>query len=160
MNNLGQELSKAVVFSAEVAEALVAYIRNLPLGYWFNRKKINSIPTKGTKKADYWFMGDGQQPKELREYLFSIAPIIDGQKPVEACLNMYDEGEGMPEHIDIALYRYNMVIALCDNGDGLYLEDEFIVDEPGRAIIFPAKTPPHHVPPCKHLRFALIYLYK
>ncbi|QBX32317.1 hypothetical protein [Pseudomonas phage PA1C] len=160
MNSLAQETSKAVVFSQPVSERLVEYLKALPRARWYNRKKINSIPTKGTVEANYWFLGNGQMPKELSDYLFEIAPTINGIKPKEACVNMYEVGFGMPEHIDIAMYRFNVVIALCDNGDGLDLNGEFIPDVPGRAVIFPAKTPPHSVPPVKHLRFVLIYLYE
>lgn len=105
-------------------------------------------------------MGDGQQPKELRDTLFKLAPTIDGMKPVEACLNRYEVGTGMPEHIDIAMYRYNMVIPLCDNGDGLIVDGVFHVDVPGEGLIIPFKSPPHEVPLVKHRRYTLIYLYE
>lgn len=130
------------------------------MSYWYHRNKINSRPTKGDPTADYYFMGDKQQPKELRDTLFGLAPTIDGMKPAEACLNRYEIGTGMPEHIDIAMYRHNMVIPLCDKGDGLLVEDKFYVDVPGQGLIMPFKSPPHEVPPVKHKRYTLIYLYE
>ncbi|MOA69051.1 hypothetical protein D3C78_1970140 [compost metagenome] len=66
----------------------------------------------------------------------------------------------MPEHIDIALYRHNMVVALNDQGDGVECSGEFFPDVPGRATIFPARSEPHAVPPVKHLRFVLLCLYE
>lgn len=149
-----------VAFSKQISSSLVEYLEQVPDGYWVNRKKINSIPTKGDPTADYFFMGDGQQPKELRNALFALAPTIDGFKPHEACINRYEIGTGMPEHIDIAMYRYNMVIALSDNGDGLLIEGKFYVDKPGEGVILPFKSPPHEVPAVKHKRYVLIYLYE
>ncbi|AEH03579.1 DNA endonuclease [Pseudomonas phage PhiPA3] len=105
-------------------------------------------------------MGDRQQPTELRKFLYDLAPIIDGWKPTEMCLNKYEVGNGMPEHIDLAMYRHNMVIALCDHGDGLLINGEFYVDTPGQGVILPFKSPPHEVPPVKTRRYVLIYLYE
>jgi len=66
----------------------------------------------------------------------------------------------MPEHVDIALYRYNMVIALNDCGDGFKAGELFIPDCPGQGFIFPARSEPHSVPPVKHERFVAIFLYE
>lgn len=159
MKKLGQELLTVDAFGADIAEQLVAYLEELPTGYWYHRLKINSIPTKGTTEADYWFMSDGQMPKDLRTFLQSLAPTIDGFGPTEICLNRYEIGHGMPEHIDRAFYRYNMVIPLCDNGDGLFVDGKWYVDKPGSGLIMPLKSPPHEVPPVKHKRYTLIYLY-
>lgn len=159
MKKLAQELLPVVAFSADIAKQIVDYLEVLPSGYWFHRLKINSIPTKGTTDADYWFMGDGQMPKDLKECLRTLAPMIDGYGPTEICLNRYEVGNGMPEHIDRAFYRYNMVIPLSDYGDGLFVEDQWYVDKPGSGLIMPIKSPPHHVPPVKHKRYTLIYLY-
>lgn len=147
-------------FSAQIAATLVEAIDQLPIDYWFHRDKINSIPTAGTTVADYYFMGDRQMPKDLRETLFDLAPLIDGCKPKEACLNRYEIGTGMPEHIDKAMYRYNMVLPLCDLGDGLRIGPDFYVDNPGKGLIMPFKSPPHEVPAVKHRRYTLIYLYE
>jgi hypothetical protein len=135
-------------------------VETLPITQWYHRLKINSKPTKGDPTADYWFMGDRQMPKELRDHLLALAPTIDGAKPEEICLNRYEVGNGMPEHVDIAMYRYNMVIHLSDHGDGLLVGDVFYVDKPGQGVIMPFKSPPHEVPPVKHRRYTLIYLYE
>lgn len=159
MKKLAQEMLPVVAFGAEVAESLTEYLDQLPDIYWYHRLKINSIPTKGIVEADYWFLGDGQMPQELKEYLGELAPRIDGFEPTELIVNRYEPGNGMPEHIDKAMYRYNMVIPLSSHGDGLYVEDQFYVDVPGSGLIMPMKSPPHHVPPVKHKRYTLIYLY-
>lgn len=159
MKYLAQDVLPVDAFSPEIAKQLVEYVKALPEIYWYHRTMINSIPTQGTKEADYWFLGDGQMSSELRECLRTLAPTIDGFKPKELIINRYEVGTGMPEHIDKAFYMHNMVIALSDNNDGLTINGEFIVDQPGKGWIMPIKSPPHAVPPVKHQRFTLIYLY-
>lgn len=160
MKQLAQEVLPVDAFSARKAAELVEYLEELPQARWFHRLKINSRPTKGDPTADYWFLGDRQMPKELSEHLFELAPRIDGQPPAEACINRYEVGFGMPEHIDIAMYRHNMVIALSNHGDGLNIEGIFHQDRPGKGWILPFKSPPHDVPPVGHRRYTLIYLYE
>lgn len=157
---MAQELQPLDAFSAQTANELVTAIDKLPIGWWYHRKKINSIPTKGDPTADYYFMGDRQMPPELKEVLEFLAPTVDSFKPAEICLNRYEVGTGMPEHIDRAIYRYNVVIPLCDHGDGLYVEDKFYQDNPGKGLILPMQSPPHEVPPVKTRRYTLIYLYE
>lgn len=159
MKNLGQTFQAVDAFSAEVAQGIITYIEGLHPAYWFHRHKINSKPTKGITAADYFFLGNGQQPKAFKEYLKAIAPTIDNFKPVEMCINRYEVGNGMPEHIDIAQYSYNMVIPLSDHGDGLLVNGDFYVDVPGKGLILPMRSPPHEVPPVNHRRYTLIYLY-
>lgn len=160
MKTLAQELLSVVAFSAPSAAEIIEYLEELPEARWFHRLKINSKPTKGDPTADYWFLGNHQMPKELSDHLFALAPTIDGQKPEEACINKYEIGCGMPEHVDIAMYRHNMVIPLSDHGDGLLVGDKFYVDVPGAGLIMPFKSPPHEVPPVTHRRYTLIYLYE
>ncbi|BDR26932.1 hypothetical protein RVBP20_1730 [Pseudomonas phage sp. NK1] len=160
MSLSAHERSTKDVFSAEFAADLVSYLDTLEDSWWFNRKKINSIPTKGITECDYWFLGHNQMPVELRELLFHIAPKVEGAWLGEVLINRYEIGTGMPEHIDQAVYRYNMVIALNDNGDGITINGEFYQDVPGRATIFPIRSEPHEVPPVKNKRYVLIYLYE
>ena len=160
MKRLAQEVLPVVAFSAQNASEVVEYLEELPITRWFHRLKINSKPTKGDPTADYWFLGDRQMPKELRDHLFALAPTIDGELPIEACVNRYEIGTGMPEHVDIAMYRHNMVIPLSDHGDGLMVGDKFYVDVPGSGLIMPFKSPPHEVPPVTQRRYTLIYLYE
>ena len=149
------------VFSPEVCEGIVEYLRKQPLPRWFHRNQINSVPVKrGDFDADYYFMGDRQMAAEDAEFFLSISPLIDGEAPAEIGFNMYKPGNFMPEHIDRALYRYTMVIQLCDNGDGIEIEGKFYEDTPGSAVIFEANSLPHAVPRTKHLRFVMLCLYK
>lgn len=138
---------------------MVELVELLPETYWFHRSRINSLPTKGDPTSSYGFLGHNQMPKGLRDYLFSIAPEIPGAVLGEAIVNRYDVGDYMPEHVDLAFYDYNMVIALTDAGDGVEVQGEFYKDEPGRALVFSRKSEPHEVPPVKTKRYVLIYLY-
>jgi hypothetical protein len=147
------------VFSADLAEAIVGALEALPPAYWYQRSKINSIPTKGVSECDYGFLGHNQMPKELRELLWDLAPSIPKAFLEEVCVNRYEVGTGMPEHIDLAEYQYNMVVALSNNGDGCTVMDEFFVDVPGKGMVFPRKSEPHAVPPVKHKRYVIIFLY-
>lgn len=160
MKHLAQELLPVVAFSAQTSSNIIDYVELLPITQWYHRLKINSKPTKGDPTADYWFMGDKQMPNDLKAHLMELAPTIDGNKPEEICLNRYEIGNGMPEHVDIAMYRHNMVIPLSDHGDGLLVDGQFYVDKPGQGLIMPFKSPPHEVPPVKHRRYTLIYLYE
>lgn len=159
MKQLAQEILPVDAFSKQIATDISSYLDNLREKYWFHRDKINSIPMKGDPTADYYFLGHNQMPAELRNFLFALAPTIDGMKPIEACVNRYEIGRGMPEHIDQAYYRYNMVIPLSDYGDGLLVGDQFFVDKPGSGLILPSRSPAHEVPPVKTKRYVLIYLY-
>ncbi|WP_273650153.1 hypothetical protein, partial [Pseudomonas aeruginosa] len=66
------------MFSAEFAADLVSYLDTLGDSWWFNRKKINIIPTKGITECDYWFLGHNQMPVVLRELQYNIAPKVEG----------------------------------------------------------------------------------
>lgn len=161
MKPTGQDLPVSFqVFDKELAKVVLSKIESLPESVWFHRDKINSRPTTGDVVANYDFCGDRQQPKEFNKYLRSIAPKIPGAMLEEACINRYLPGGGMPEHIDIALYRHNIVVSLNDLNDGVEIEGVFYPDVPGRAINFGCKSVPHRVPPVNRTRYVIIYLYQ
>lgn len=155
-----QELLIAPVFSEAVCDELIAWIKTFELPRWFYRGEINSRPTQGTKEAHYWFCGDRQQPKDFNQYLRSLAPEIPGVTLAEACINWYQVGSYMPEHIDVCHYMVNMVVNLNDAGDGVEVAGVFHPDVKGRGVVFPAFSPPHRVPPVKNERYVIIYLYE
>jgi len=98
-------------------------------------------------------------PKELREILWGLAPKIEGCPLAEVCANRYEPGNGMPEHVDRAYYRHNMVIALNNDGDGIEISGVFHPDQPGKGVVFPMRSEPHAVPPVATRRYVLIFLY-
>lgn len=149
------------VFSKETCDLIVEHLKKQPSPRWFHRAKINSLPTvPGNVQSDYYFMGNGQMSVEDEKFFMTIAPTVNGIRPTEVAFNMYKPGNYMPEHIDRDLYRYNMVIQLCDKGDGIEIEGTFYEDVPGKAIIFGVSSIPHAVPPTKHLRYVMICLYR
>lgn len=162
-----EKLVRQIVFSKDQCAEIVDRVQQFEPYHWYRRMKINSIPTtkKGSgnhfsgDEADYYFSGDALQPKDFNKFLRSIAPKIDGYFLEEAIINRYDVGQGMAEHIDKALFRINMPIPLCDSGDGLFVGDEWIEDDAGVGNIFGANSPAHYVPPAKHQRYIVVYLY-
>lgn len=126
---------------------------------WYLRERINSLPTQGDRTSRYYFCGNRQQPQALNEYLRAIAPVIEGARLEEACINRYDVGDYMPEHVDSQPYRYNMVVHLCESGDGIEIEGQFHEDRAGRGVIFAARSVPHAVPPVRQQRYCIVYLY-
>jgi hypothetical protein len=147
-------------FSKAECEYLIAQLDAFHSARWFHRAAINSIPTQGSKEASYDFCGDLQQPAAFNAYLRSLAPKIPGAQLAEACINRYLPGDYMPEHIDIALYRYNMVIALHELGDCVSCTGVRYTDVAGAGWIYPAKSEPHSVPPVRNKRYVVIYLYE
>ncbi len=160
MNSLARKKQPVVAFSREEADFLIEQIKEFHEDRWFHRTKLNSVPTQGDTTADYYFCGDKQQPKDFNEYLRSLAPKVEGAWLEEAVINRYLPGNYMPEHGDLGKYRYNMVIALNQLGDGVECSGVFHEDVAGEGIIFPSKSEPHRVPPVKHERYVVIFLYE
>lgn len=160
MNALAQECYQEVLYSKEWCDSVIEYIDLLPRARWFHRSRTNSLPTKGTAVSDYNFLGDKQMPAEFAEYLFEVAPKIEGRNLSEVCINQYLPGGFLPEHIDRALYRHTMVIQLSELGDGIEIEGVFHEDVAGTVVVFPTNSPPHAVPPVKSKRYVLICLYE
>lgn len=160
MNSTGHAPLPVDAFSEAECEQLLCLLAGFHPARWFHREKINSAPTAGETTADYYFCGNRQQDKEFSAYLHSLAPGIEGAQLAEWCVNRYDVGGYMPEHLDIDRYRFNMVVPLCSNGDGITVDGEFRVDVPGQGVVFPGRGVPHEVKPVQHQRFVVIYLYE
>lgn len=146
-------------FSTDVCVALRDAIEEFHPARWFHRDAINSKPTQGTREASYDFCGDVQQPEEFNRQLRQYAPVLDDAFLGEACINRYEPGDWMPEHIDQSVYRYNLVIPLDATG-GFDVEGVFHPDTAGVGVLFGAKSPPHSVPVCHTRRYVIIYLYE
>lgn len=161
MKPTGRAPQRVVAFSKAECEYLLDEIKAMHQARWFHRRAINSRPTViGNTAADYYFCGQRQMPRDLHTYLSEIAPVVEGAKLGEICINRYDVGQYMPEHVDVARYRYNMVIALCESGDGLTIEGVFSADVAGEGVVFPAYSAPHEVPPATQERYVVIFLYE
>lgn len=147
-------------FSKEVCDELKRQLAEMHEARWVQRHKINSLPTTQGTAAQYGFLGDRQQPKEFNKLLRSLAPKYDRHWLGEAIINRYRPGEFMPEHIDQQSYRKNLVVALCEDGDGIEIEGVFHPDILGHGICFSECSAPHAVPPVKSLRYVAIFLYE
>ena len=130
--------------------------------FWTRRENLG--PSRGVdgQECAYDFMGHTFMPGELREYLLEIVPREEGYFLGEICINRYKPGDYIGKHKDRAAYRMNRVIALQENGDGIYIDDEdrFIEDVKGQAVTIQGVGPVHSVPPAKNLRHVLIVLYE
>ena len=154
------EKLSVVQFSKEVCDDLKKRLAEMHEARWYHRAKINSRPTKGTNVASYDFLGDRQQPKDFNALLRSLAPKFPGFFLTEAIINRYKPGDYMPEHLDVQTYRKNLVIPLCEDGDGIEIEDVFYPDVLGEGVCFVDNGFRHAVPQVKSLRYVAIFLYE
>lgn len=150
---------RAVVFSKEQCDELRAELDAMPEARWYHRTQTYGLPVEGITTADYYFLGDRQQPKEFNAKLRAWAPKFEGLELQEACVNRYLPGGYLPEHIDVHQFRKNMVVFLCDEGDGIEIEKCFYPDVKGESVTFGVRSPPHKVPAVKSTRYVVIYLY-
>lgn len=160
MKHTGPKKLSVGQFSKEVCDNLKKHLGEMHEARWYHRAKINSRPTTQGVEASYDFLGDRQQTKEFNALLRSLAPKYPSYFLAEAIINRYKPGDWMPEHIDIQNYRKNMVIPLCEDGDGVLVNGEFFPDVIGEGICFSSCSVPHEVPRVKSLRYVAIFLYE
>jgi hypothetical protein len=100
--------------------------------------------------------------KELKEYIAGLAPKYPGMDLERFAVNRYRVGDFIGPHKDQHMYIKNLVVALQENGDGLFIDehDIFVPDKVGQGVAFEGIGPVHSVPEVKNLRFVLIYLYQ
>jgi hypothetical protein len=129
---------------------------------WVRRTNLSYGRGIDSASCDYDFCGHAQMSFEMKKYLKSIAPIFDDCKLAEIAINRYKPNGYLGKHKDRHYYRKNLVIALQEFKDGLYIDDEnrFIEDVAGQGVVFNGIGPAHSVPPVKNIRFTLIYLYE
>ena len=159
MKPTAHEKLRVAVFSKETCEAILAQLVGMEEPRWFHRTRTYGLPTEGVLTASYSFLGDRQQPKAFNRFLRELAPEYPGLTLQEACINRYQPGDYIPEHVDVHMFRKNLVIALCEQGDGIEIEKIFYPDVQGEGVAFGVRSVPHKVPPVKHLRYVVIYLY-
>lgn len=147
------------VCSKDQAAELAALFDQIPDSRWVTRNRINSKPTNSDGTCHYQVFFERNMSAEMLEALRKVAPKLERTWLDEIIVNRYLPGMYMPEHVDLDMNRYNVVVQISDSGDGIEVEGEFIPDDPGMATIFPVPSPPHAVPPVKHKRYVLIFLY-
>lgn len=130
--------------------------------YWARRDLLGEGRSVEGEQCGYDFMGLPAMSPDFRKLLLDIVPKEDGYFIGEICINRYKPGDYIGKHVDRALYRMNRVVALNEDGDGLYINDKdiFIEDKKGQAVTLYGTGPVHSVPPVKKLRHVLIVLYE
>lgn len=130
--------------------------------YWVTRTDLSHYRGIDGSSCRYKFLGHAQMPADLKNFLKKLAPNYPNFFLAEIAVNRYDEGDYIGKHKDRHLYRRNLVVALQEFGDGLYVDEtkEFIEDVAGQGVLFEGVGPIHSVPPVKNKRYCLIYLYE
>jgi len=142
-----------------VCDDLVIKFNNIPAPHWVTRKSFVAGRARYDNNCSYKCCLNKTIPKDLIPELLSIAPKLPNAKVAELVINKYEVGDYLPLHLDRTAYKYNCVIQLSQNGDGIHIEDNFHEDKKGSLLIFESVGHWHEVRPVDHLRYVLIYLY-
>jgi len=155
-------LSVFNIFDKKTANELKELAQSINELRWTTRTKLSSGRGIGGATCHYNFCGHAQMETSLKEKLKTLAPLFDNYKLAEIAINRYKVGDYLGKHKDRHFYRRNLVIALQEQGDGLYINDtdEFIEDVAGQGVLFNGIGPAHSVPPVANERYTLIYLYE
>lgn len=130
--------------------------------YWIRRDELGAVRGLNGAQCSYDFMGHPNMPYDLKKFVKEICPKRDGYLLSDMVINRYKPGDFIGTHKDRAHFRMNTVIALHEEGDGIYIDEEekFIEDKIGQGITLYGTGPTHSVPAVKNLRHVLIYLYE
>lgn len=155
-------LSTFNVFDKTTVNELKLLAESIDNLRWTSRTTLTAGRSINGSSCQYKFCGHSQMPLDIKSKFKILAPKFENYKLAEIALNKYDIGDFLGKHKDRHYYRKNLVIALQESGDGLYINDtdEFIEDVAGQAVEFTGIGPAHSVPPVKNKRYVLIYLYE
>lgn len=148
------------LLSEELCEQLYKEFEQLHSARWLHRAKLQVGRGMSDLNCDYDCALNKTLGAEFYQRLLEIAPEFPGTRVAEIIVNRYMPGQGMPDHRDRSTYKHNLTIPVQARGDGIVLEDVFYPDEIGRGVVFHGIGPVHRVPPVKHKRYVLIYLYE
>lgn len=129
---------------------------------WVYRDDLDANRGIDGHTCKYGIMTYPAMPDDIKKYVRDIAPRPDGYIISDIVINKYSPGDYIGKHRDRAWYRMNKVIALQQQGDGIYIDDYdlFVEDVKGQSVTLFGAGPVHSVPPAKSLRYVLIYLYE
>lgn len=155
-------LSKFKVFDNETASEIRLLAESIDDLRWTTRTMLSAGRGIDGAQCCYDFCGHAQMDVNTKAKLKELAPKFKNFRLAEIALNRYNIGDYLGKHKDRHFYRRNLVIALQENGDGLYVNDaeEFIEDVLGQGVMIEGIGPAHSVPPVKNKRYVLIYLYE
>lgn len=148
------------LLSKELCAQLFEEFENIHPARWVKRTELQVGRGVSNLSCSYSCALNKTLGVDYLQRLAALAPEMPGAKVVEIVVNRYEVGDYIPDHRDRAHYKYNMVIAVQECGDGIQILDTFYPDVAGRACIFEGIGPTHSVPPVKHKRYVLIYLYE
>lgn len=159
---MSQKLELIDVFTKDTATEIKVECEDIESPRWVHRSSLEIPRAVNDATCRYDFCGHSQMPKSLKEKLFNLAPKFDGFELGEIAINKYNVGDFIGKHRDRDLYRLNLVVSLQEMGDGLMIDDigEFIEDKLGQGVLIKGVGPVHSVPPVKHVRYSLVYLYE
>jgi len=150
------------ILSIDQVTSVLNCISNIEEERWVTRTELS--PGRGINgaKCNYKFCGHSQMDNSTKECLKKLAPVFKDFSLAEVCVNRYQVGDFIGEHRDRHIYRRNLVISLQQLGDGIFINslNQFIEDKIGQGVMFEGIGPSHSVPPVKHTRHSLIYLYE
>lgn len=146
--------------SPDVCEGLIKEFDTMLPARWVYRDDLGIHRSMGGySKCSYWSSPNKCLGKDLYNKLFTLAPSYKGRPLAEIVVNRYLPGDFISTHMDGAPYTYNIAIHMQTGIDGIQIENEFLPDEVGRAVILKGIGVPHSVPPVINKRYTLIYLY-
>lgn len=157
-----QHLDLSNILEPELAEDIRSEAERLEDFRWTRRSNLEPGRSISGSTCQYDFCGHAQMPVNLKVKLKELAPVYKDFPLAEIAINRYRVGDYIGKHKDRDLHRLNLVIALQQKGDGVFIDDEdlFIEDKTGQGVLFKGIGPAHSVPSVKNLRYCLIYLYE
>lgn len=157
-----QGVSVDQIFDESTSAEILNKLGNIEDPRWIRRDELESRRGVGDSGCAYDYCNQLQMTKELKEYIAGLAPKYPGMDLERFAVNRYRVGDFIGPHKDQHMYIKNLVVALQENGDGLFIDehDIFVPDKVGQGVAFEGIGPVHSVPEVKNLRFVLIYLYQ
>ena len=148
--------------SREEIPVIKTLVQSIEEPRWRRRDYLEPGRAINGSTCSYDFCGQAQMSRDCRNILKEYAPKFENYVLAEIAINRYRIGDYIGTHKDRDYYRRNLVIALQELGDGLLIEDtnEFIQDVEGQGVLIEGVGPAHSVPPVKHQRYCLVYLYE
>lgn len=164
----GLSLLDRMLTAADVA-SIRALIDRQPESNWVHCDRILAERGVGNQAANYDLLFDRVLTEEERTFLRQFAPRFHDAVLQTQVINRYPVGGFLCDHTDRQNAKYNTIIPLQSNGDGLRyymrserdqkLEELFLEDMAGRCTVVTDAFIIHGVPPVKKERYVLISIF-
>lgn len=127
--------------------------------YWQLRTEMHRRRAIASVECNYRVCGNERLPPHIYQFLIDRSPCPT-ETIGEVVVNKYAIGDWIPEHRDRHPYRQFVVVPLQSKGDGLFVEDKWFEDTAGMGLLFEGISHRHSVPPLKHARYVVVYIYE